>query len=224
MASSCCDETVYVLNLPNINFNISPLSIIKVIPDGSCFFHAVLRSFNLKYIRSNSTNKRQKYVQDLREALAIALEEVDPQTGLKEYDKLGGGSYAEYNKAVSGAINSNNYSLEGLQKELRSSNPVDHVYIEILSNHLNKDIYIINALTKDLYTTGSDINLLYKNRDSIVIYYSPGHYDIIGIRRISTEKIENVCEQGDVIFDCLFDCKHQFIQALNRRLKQLVKN
>jgi hypothetical protein len=221
MASSCCDETVYSLLLNNIDFKMT-LSLIKVIPDGSCFFHAVLRSFNVSYIRSNSKSQRQIYVQNLRKALAHALEEIDPTTGLREYDKLGGGSYNEYNKAVSSA-GINNYSLEGLQRELLSSDPVDHVYIEILSNHLNKDIYIINSITKDLYTTGTDLKLLYRNRDSIVIYYSPGHYDIIGIRRVATQKIDNICNIGDIIFDCLFNYQHPFIQALNKRMKELVK-
>jgi hypothetical protein len=220
MASSCCDETVMLINLPKLNF--TNLTLIKVIPDGSCFFHAVLRAFNISYIRSSSNNERHKYVKKLREALSIALEEIDPSTGLREYDRLGGGSYAEYNKAVSG-VTENDYSLEGLQKELLSDRPVDHVYIEMLSNHFNKDIYLINSNTQDVYMTGTDLNLLYRNRDSIVIYYSPGHYDIIGIRRNATETIPGICNKGDIIFDCLFSYQHLFIQCLRSRMNQLVK-
>jgi hypothetical protein len=230
MASSGCEEIIYSINL-KLDFNLQPLNIIKVLGDGSCFFHAVLRGFHRSYIKSTSIQDRQNLAKKLRTAIALVLEEIDPQTGLREYDKLGGGSYAEFNKAVSGAtdkrgdliIENNKYSLKGLQQELNSNDPVDHAYIEMLSNHFNKDIYLIDANTRDVYPTGTDLKLLYKNRDSIVILYSPGHYDVIGIKRIAETTIPDICNKGDVIFDCLFHPQHQFIQSIQRRLQNLIK-
>ncbi len=229
MASSGCTETVYQINLPNIGFN-SPITLIKVIGDGSCFFHAVLRAFNKEYIQATSTSKRQEIAKKLREGTAIVLEEVDI-TGRREYDKLGGGSYAEYSKIVSGAINEktgevlqNNYSLKGLQEELLSDKPVDHAYIELLSNHLDKDIYLIDYRTKDVYTTGTDLKLLYKNRESIVIIYSPGHYDILGIQKNTSDSgIPGLYEKNAIVFDCLFGSQHPFIQCIRKRLYDIIK-
>lgn len=231
MASSGCTETVYQINLTKLDFILKPLFLIKVLGDGSCFFHAVLRSFNREYIRANTNDKRQQLTQLFRSGIALSLEELD-SSGVSEYDKLGGGSYAEYNKAVSGVIDEktgnciveeNRYSLKGLQKELLSNSFVDHAYIEIISNHINKDIYLISASTGDIYTTGTDLNLLYKHRDSIVILYTTNHYDIIGIKRISNVTIPDICNTGDIIFDCLFDPDHELIQSIRRRLDILIR-
>jgi len=222
MASSICTETVYSLSIPKIGFTDQSLSLIKIIGDGSCFFHAVLRGFNKDYIRANNTHERKQLARQLRNAIASALEESD-ETGTREYDKLGGGTYSEYNKAIS-PVDGDKYSLEALKRELLSDASVDHAYIQMLSDHINIDIYLINSRTGDLYTTGTDINLLYKNRNSIVIIYSPGHYDLIGIRRVADKNIADIQNKGDIVFDCLFDPEHDFIKCLQARLHRLVKD
>lgn len=232
MASSGCTETVYLINLPNLGFTLKPLYQIKILGDGSCFFHAILRSFNREYIRSTSNIERQRLAKLLRSGIALALEEKD-SFGVMEYDKLGGGSYARFNEAVSGAINEktgkciiekDKYSLKGLQNELLSDGFVDHAYIEILSNHCNKDIYLISALTGDVYTTGTDLNLLYKHRDSIIILYSGDHYDLIGTKKIANVSISGTCNVGDIIFECLFHPDHELIQNLRQRLNKLINS
>jgi hypothetical protein len=215
MASSGISETVLKISIAKLGEIGESLSAIKVPPDGSCFFHSVLRSFHREYIQSTTAENRKLLCRRLRDTVAETLEEKNVTTKKTEYETLGGGYYSEFNEAVKDEIG-DKYSLAALQQELFSDNPVDHVYIEILSNHLNLDIYLISSKTGDVYLTGSHTSLLYKGRRSIVILYHPGHYDIIGIRRPDAG-------DGQVIFDCLFGNNHQLIQAINSRITELLK-
>lgn len=220
MASSGCVETIYSVSFPNIPYD-GKLSIIKVLADGSCFFHSVLRSFNMEYITTKTNIDRRRLAKLLRVSISKRLEEIDTKTGENVYSSLGGGYYKEYNKAVSGALG-DKYSLSSLQKELNSDKAVDHSYIQTLSDHFDMNIYIIHDKTLDLYCLGTNKSLLYKDRKSIAIHYSEGHYDIIGIKRISDKNIRGVCKKNDIIFDCLFSRMHPFSIALKTRLDELV--
>ena len=229
MATSGCSEIVYNISLPKLGFS-KQLTLIKVLGDGSCFFHSLLRAFHKGYIQSRSNSERFQYVKLLRSAIASALGEID-KNGVREYDRLGGGYYAEFNKFVSGAVEDktghtieiDQYSLENLQKELLSDRSVDHSYIQILSDDMNLDIYLVYSKTGDIYTTGTDLNLVYKNRNSIIIFYTPGHYDVIGIKRVVDKTIPGICNVGDIVFDCLFHPQHELIQCLKKRLAHLIK-
>jgi hypothetical protein len=219
MAVSGVSEKVCKIELPKLDISSHMnLYCVKVLGDGSCFFHSVLRAFHREYIMSSSIEDRQRLTKKLRDSTATSLEEINPNTGKTEYETLGNGYYKEFNNAVKG-VDGDSYSLQAMQKELRSNSPVDHAYIEILSNHLDLDIYLINAKTGDLYTTGSDVNLLYKRRKSIAILYTTGHYDILGIRRLQSNNNEDT---DAVIFDCLFSPTHVFTILLYNRLKLLV--
>jgi hypothetical protein len=213
MSSSGCPETVYSIRVPKCAPTIRNLSVIKVLGDGSCFFHAILRAFNREYIEAGNNNERKALTRTMRDAVSMTLEEVD-ENGFTGYENLGNGSYKEFNDAVSNAVG-NSYSLEALQDELKSDRPVDHAYTQHISDYFNLDIYLISEKTGDLYCLASEKELLYKGRNSIVILYSEGHYDIIGIRR------KNVLG-GEVIFDCLFHPTHLFIQLLSKRFDELV--
>ena len=192
---------------------IIPLTVIKVIGDGSCFFHSILRSFNKEYIESTSIENRIILVQEFRISVAEALENINLRSRLTEYKTLGNGAYEEFSKNVESS-EGNIYSLEALKKELKSSQPVNHIYIELISNYLNIDIYLISINTKDIYTTGTDLKLLYKNRNSIIILYSPGHYDIIGIKNL----------HDNLLFHCLFHPEHDLIKCLYKRTLELCNN
>ncbi len=221
MASSLCPETIYLLQIPKIKFTSSDLYMIMIIGDGSCFFHAVLRGFNKDYIRARDVNERKKLAKKLRKAIAETLDETD-ENGISEYDKLGGGNYSEYSKAIA-PVCGDKYSLQALKKELLSDAWVDHAYIQMLSDHIGIDIYLINGISGDIYTTGTDIKLIYKHRNSIVLIYSNNHYNIVGIRRIANEDIPNIQNKGDTVFDCLFEPEHELIRCLQRRLNALIK-
>lgn len=214
MTSSGCVETVYNFYPHKCCDIIILLKVIKVIGDGSCFFHSILRAIYKPYISATSNSSRIKIVREFRQAIATELETKDPATNKIAYDQLGNGSYAEFNRSISNVVG-DMYSLKALKRELLSSSPVDHVYIQLISDHLNIDIFLISSITNDLYFTGTEIKLLYKKRNAIVILYSPGHYDIIGVKRKTSD--------NRIVFDCFFHKDHVFIECLYNRLNSIVK-
>jgi hypothetical protein len=181
------------------------LAVISTIGDGSCFFHSVLRAFNTDYIKAKSITDRVNMARTFRNALADLLEEGDPLTGKNYYAGLNNGELEK----ISGGVKE--YSLAGLQKELRSSASVDNIYQELISNCLNKDIYIIDGVKKDMYHVGSAFPLYYKGRNSILIYYTPGHFEVVGLKH----------SNGTI--DTLFTPEHPLIQACRERLLKFFK-
>ena len=182
------------------------LSVISTIGDGNCFFHSVLRAFNTNYISAKAITDRVNLARTFRNALAELLEEIDPLTGKNYYSGLNNGELEK----ISGGVKE--YSLSGLQKELRSSASVDNIYQELISNSLNKDIYIIDGVKKDMYHVGSAFPLYYKGRNSIIIYYTPGHFEVVGLKH----------SNGTV--DTLFTPEHPLIQACRERLLKFFKS
>lgn len=184
-----------------LNFtDISNLVIVPTIPDGNCYFHSVLRAFNTSYINAKNALERVNLARTFRNALADRLLETDPLTGDDYYSGLNNGNLEDFARGVK------EYSKDSLRRELLSSEPVDIIYQELISNAVNKDIYIIDAETKDMYNTGSAFSLYYKGRNSIIIYYTPGHYEVVGIKR------------SDGSIDTIFTPEHEFIQICKDRL------
>lgn len=162
----------------------------KEINDGSCFFHCIADSFYKPY-QIGKINRIQ-FVSDMRSQLSLIL----PQY----YSVLSRGTLLEYSESVPG------FTLEQMVKILNSKEHVDNRFNEFVSNVLNKDIYILNYSTKDVYITGNDDDILYKNRESIVIIWINGnHYDLIGILNDST-------------LLTLFKPDHPFILSIKSRM------
>ena len=184
---------------------------IRTIGDGSCFFHAIASAYFKPYIEGVNGGKafdRRSFVRKLRQELADKLGQrinpVDPNSPTY-YQQLSRGKLEEMSKDL------DKYSLKYMQNELRASVSVDNMYNEFISNVLDKDIYILDLSKKDVYITGSDDDLLYKGRDSIVIGAMPGHYELIGIMvegRIKT----------------LFPHSHPFIEAIRTRMIEARSN
>lgn len=184
-----------------LNFtDTTNLVVVPTIPDGNCYFHSVLRAFNTSYINAKNALERVNLARTFRNALADRLLETDPLTGDDYYSGLNNGNLEDFAKGVK------EYSKDSLKRELLSSEPVDIIYQELISNAVNKDIYIIDAETKDMYNTGSAFGLYYKGRNSIIIYYTPGHYEVVGIKR------------SDGSIDTIFTPEHEFIQTCKDRL------
>lgn len=145
------------------------------ISDGSCFFHCIADAFYRPYQMGEVD--RKEYVRKLRKELANAL---TPQI----YNRLSRGTLPEFSKKVPG------FSLEDFKKILDSNEYLDNRFNEYVSNSLNKDIYILDYNKKNVYFTGNDDDILYKNRESIVIiWYNGNHYDLAGIldgKRLTT--------------------------------------
>jgi len=184
---------------------------IYTIGDGSCLFHAIISSFFTPYnkgILYGVPLDRRKFVAKFRSELADKLTQKLPN-GRTWYQSLSRGqlpSASRLNPEV---------SLAAMQSELRSSLAVDNKYNELLSEILNKDIYVLHDDIKDLYFLGiSATDVLYKNRDSIVILYSERthHYELVGIKDPSS---------GDIT--TLFKYNDPFIIAIRNRLKAIIE-
>lgn len=172
--------------------------------DGSCYFHSILTASRLNYNKFSDQNK-VLIAKTFREILADKLRSVDSD-GILYYDKMLNGMVKEFAKSVPC------YSLEHMQKELRSNDFVDHIYQETISDNLDIDIYIININTGDINYPEIDLNLslLYKNRNSIILAYHGNfmHYDIIGLKSSN---------DNDII-DTIFPYDHPLINILRQRL------
>ena len=140
--------------LKSSHFGIFDLIIIDTPYDGSCFFHAILRCLNTKYISSSPQNK-SLIAKELRYDLSEKLS--------SELDNLEDFGYSD------------------VKSLLRSNSPMGYEILEPICKMLNINIYIVFSQTKDLYPFGRGVSLYDKNRSSIIIYYDNNHYQSIGI-------------------------------------------
>ena len=169
--------------------------LVRIPMDGSCFFHAIAKSYCKPYIigvKNGISINRREFVQSLRKDLAYKLAEpIDPKNpkSPRHYDILSRGKLSEFSKAVP------KYSLSNLQKELLSNRPVDNIYNEFISNQINKDIYLLDFLKQDVYITGNDSDILYKNRNSIILLTLPGHYELVGVKH--NDSIQTIFKHND---------------------------
>jgi len=208
MAKSGVSEFLRSVKLKCIDYPY-PIYRIETQGEGSCFFHAILRALYKPYIEATSRQQRSQIAVNVRWTLANELEKINPDTGKRLYDTLGGGLYEEFSKGGDAA---GQYSLLAMLRELRSNNPVDTAYQELCATFFGYDIYIINAERGDVYQTGNE-GSLYKNRPSIFIYGMSGHYEILAVP---------MKQSG--IYACLLTADHLFTVAVNTRVKALVSS
>ena len=146
---------------------------IGAIGDGSCMFHSILQGFNKSYINS-SVQDKIKITRQFRNDLSEILDE--KISGKMCYKQLSRGSLEDFSKVVPET------SLDNMKKSLSSNQWGDVRFLELISNVLNIDIFVIWSETKKLYNLG-DKDLYYKNRDSIIILNSGNfHFDTIGLK------------------------------------------
>lgn len=176
--------------------------------DGSCFFHAIFLGYYRPYqigYEGGRLLDRKKFVRNFRDELAKKLEEpVNPQDNNSKilYQTLSNGELESIGKEVP------EYSLENLQETLRTGVAVDNAFMEIVSDVLDLDIYILDAKTKDVYPIGTSGELYHKGRRTVVLLYLPGHYELVGI------KLNNSIQT-------LFSPNHDFIESIRERLRLL---
>jgi hypothetical protein len=143
--------------------------------------------------------------EELRRELSELVTDTNPTTGSKYYKELSRGNLEEFSK-IDGSLTEKNFI-----SHLNSKNPVGLEVMEVVSDALDKDIYIIDVRRGDLYTLG-DTDLLYKGRNSVILSYTGGHYNTLGIRN----------GKGDLI--TYFSNTNPFIVTLYERMKSLIKN
>lgn len=172
---------------------------IGIIPDGSCFFHAIVNAFSTTYGLMTRA-KKGTFIKELREELSKELPTC--------YDKLSRGKLKQSSQDYP------RYSLESMQKELCSSHSTDNIFQEYLSETFEKDIYILDNETKDVYITGNDDEILYKSRPSVVILYltNQNHFETIGI---------NVGDSDHPKIETYFSPMSPFIMKIKQRMKDL---
>lgn len=185
-----CNEMAKRLVWQN-DFDRFVLNAIEVPADGNCFYHSFLMGFYMPYIlcfKDGAKVDRLQIVLELREAISNKLEApVDPLdvNGSKYYDILSRGTLGEF--ALSSQ--SKEFTLEGLKESLRRG-AIGQEAIELTSIVCKKNIYILNAITKDVYYLGDSVPLLHRpDRSCVVLLYYPegedyiGHYELIALGR-----------------------------------------
>lgn len=190
-------------------FNYPGLVRIRTMADGSCFFHAIVKGYFTPYqtgILDGKVFDRNEFIRKFRADLAAKLAQpISFGSSQTYYDSISRGKLSEL-------VNEDSrYKLENMQRELMSSEPVDNLYNEFISNVLNKDIYLLDLLTQDVYITGSDNDILYKDRQSIVILTMPGHYELIGLQTMNGIRT-------------LFSHDHELILSIRQRIQDKIKN
>lgn len=178
--------------------------------DGSCLFHAISNSFYQPYrteILHEKPMTRSKIVAALRSELGEKLGNTisDEQDAPRYYDILNGGNTSAFAEAVP------EFSLNYMQDQLMSTSPIGYGYMEFIGNALNKDIYILEAIRRNIYKTNELPFTIKGNRNSIVLYYMNGHYELVGIRN------------SDDTFSTHFTPEHSFIRFLYSTVKQLTQ-
>lgn len=178
---------------------------IKTDMDGSCFFHAIAKAYFKPYINGD-TNYRKEYIKSLRKELSIRLGSTIEGSDKTFYETINNGELPDMAEELPEC------SLEKMQAELDSFQPISNIYNEFISDQLDIDVYILDAIKRDVYMTASDNNVLYKKRKSVVLLYLPGHYELVGLLRNKEKNIQT-----------LFDANSPFIRRIQERMNELCK-
>ena len=189
------------LNWVGEKFNYDGMYRKKTPGDGSCYFHAILDAYFVPYRTGRLNGKlldRFSFVKKFRKDLASLLSQ--PRiNGKTYYETLSQGELPSLSKAMP------EVSINSMKNGLVSFNSVNYMYHELVSDVLNKDVYILDSKSKDVYIIDSDLDLYYKKRNSVVILFIPGHFEVVGIT-------------VDGTLETYFHHKNPFIQAIRRRI------
>lgn len=154
--------------------------------DGSCLLHSILFCFNKKY-RNGNIMERLKITKNLRNCFSKVLEETNKETNKTYYEELSRGEIKNLSKFLP------EMRLDFMQKYLNSQNYLNFYFLELISNQLDIDIYIINSEDGTIYMNG-DKDLFYKNRKSVIIkYIDQVHFESVGFKG---EKIETLFDKN----------------------------
>lgn len=161
-----------------------------VLPDGHCLIHSILFLASRTY--HQHPNQKKILAVKSRRALADEIK--------KRYNELARGKLKELSMEVS------DMKLSNLVKKYNSSRSLGHEDLELISDYLNMDIYVIESKTNDIsYSLKSDRDILYKKRDSIIIYHLQNHFEPITL--FNEGKHHTMFKPG-----------HVLIQRLKKRL------
>lgn len=190
-------------------FTYSGLVRLRTLPDPGSLLHAVMNAFFVPYRSNQITHTsepvgRKELVNTYRTHLAERLDApIDPSNALSPcvYDCLARGKMKEYSEIIK------EYHIDVMRSELRDPDFfLDDKYIELIANELSKDIYVLNALTRDVHVFDhSDNDMYYKGRPVVVVLFLPNHFELIGVQTAT----------GDVVTH--FSSTSPFVKALQER-------
>jgi hypothetical protein len=148
--------------------------------DGNCLFHAIANSFFTGYHEEKIDDvhiDRNKIITLFRKELSEKLGNTVTASSKKtNYEMLCGENMVAFAKEVP------EFSLKTMQKQLNSNNPIGYGYMEFIGNCINKDIYILEGIRRDIYVTDELYYSIKGDRSSIILYYTEGHYELVGVR------------------------------------------
>mgnify|MGYP005999243379 CR=1 FL=1 len=169
-----------------IDFFPYDLVSLGTIGDGNCFYHAILQGFNKSYRKGDITEKRKLTIR-LKLLLASVLDEKNPETGETFYNELGNGEISKLSESIlKSEENDPNckdmiLTKENMQRKLISNEWGDYTVLELVSNQLDIDIYVLSEAQKDVYLCGDKENLL-KGRKSVIIIHRTNHFETVGLK------------------------------------------
>lgn len=145
------------------------------IGDGSCLIHSILQAYVPEYIE-NKVDRRQ-LARSVRNKLADLLSEnIDPSdpNSLTYYERMNNGYIKDASKEIS-----EEFSLDNLQRLLRSTSSIPYYLNSYIADMLDKTIYILHYEKEDVYR---GINYGPLTRDIIIILYleKQEHYETVG--------------------------------------------
>ena len=151
---------------------------IDTIGDGNCLFHAVVNGFYKPYRFNNFTYNgfhynRYDLIKSLRQEMSQLLDQKIPGTNKTYYQTINNGAMEEFSKSVP------DFRLSTMKKILNSNQPLGYGFMEFISMIVDKDIYILDGLHKNIYK--SDENSVTGTRNSVIIHYNGYHYELVGL-------------------------------------------
>lgn len=131
----------------------------KTTGDGSCLIHAILYSISPRY-RNMTSPERNVYVKKIRGEMAEILPE--------HWDKL--------NTSELSKVYPDKYSLEGIQRHLRSTEYLDEFSVWFLEEIFNINIIVFSEKDDSIYERG----IIKKDRKATtLINYTGNHFETI---------------------------------------------
>jgi hypothetical protein len=177
--------------------------------DGSCLFHAVANAFFEPYHTlkmAGAAITREELIKGMRKELSETLARPVNETpgSLTHYQTINGGNTLAFSAQAP------EFALAYMQSQLDSVSPIGYGYIEFICNALDKDIYILDGFRHDIYISDELRYTIKGTRNSIVLCYMNGHYELMGIAN------------QDGTFSTHFSPEHSLIRFLYARVQTIV--
>jgi glutaredoxin-related protein len=123
--------------------------------------------------------KRETFIQQIRDQLSERLFDLqypDQNQFVRVYDCLSKGKYRDLGETIP------SYNINYMASEMRDETVyLEDKYLELISNEINHDIYILDSNTYDLFIKDEDPDCFYKNRSSIILLAHQQHFETVGV-------------------------------------------